>query len=395
MQTIEEWSDSFNNQLTRGEKSRIDIPSPVGFNTERLKKITQGSVDPSTNFSEVDGHFEIETTGSTDDRFRLESHERVRYTPGFEAEVGVACRFPSDLQDGDRVLIGITDNNLPSDDGVQFLFDGPDNVKCRIRGGGTTRRETDADLPDDFDPKNPFIAKILYNLYGVGTCMFVFSYTSTSNSNKGDIQKNKKVAEISVNDDWTVDSFTLHVFADVAVDDSNNTTGSTIEVGSMQAVIRGDVVATDRQKSVNGFGLGGAIDSTSWTPLKAYRIDPNRDNIYVQLRALEGNPTDTMKLAAFAVDPSKTDASGFTEGGEVLSANSVMQTTTSVTTPTSPTNRQIGFVSVAGGSKNKSTVQEDEAVTPLYDDEIAVIMAKTKSASNASTDIVTKWTEEW
>ena len=111
---------------------------------------------------------------------------------------------------------------------------------------------------------------------------------------------------------------------------------------------------------------------------------------------ITGIATHRMKVLAFAVSPDQTDATNFTTPEESTAENDAIETTTEITTPTTPEDgRQAALVLLDADNTQRSETARETVKTPIYDDDIIVFMAKTKSSSNASIDLSVKTLQEW
>jgi hypothetical protein len=128
----------------------------------------------------------------------------------------------------------------------------------------------------------------------------------------------------------------------------------------------------------------------------AMRKDIDRESINYNLRTVTTIPSDTMQVIAVAVSPDQTDATGFDTPESANPENDATEITRDVTTPTDPqVGRQEASVTAVGQNVNQSQTEKINVLTPVYDDDVVVFLAKTRSAGNASTDLVVRSEQEW
>lgn len=375
-------SDSYNNFITFTEH-RIDVPSTYPFNSERLEYIENGAVtDFNSSDKTVDLPCRWQLNGTAGDKQTIRTRQRIRYVPGYEAEYGMAWFLDEEITEGTQVIV----EHGNGDSGFSAVYNSTGSY-YRIKKNGTVTNIKEFDNPVNFT--QPQIDKGRVNMYGVGNSKLYKYYLNEDHSDSFE-----KVVQVGNLNDLSTKEFNLPLR--VTLDCSDATSCPTLNVGSFQSKQRGSAQEIDREKKFTLFGLGGSIDDTSWTTILAIRKTSDKENIHVNLARISGIPTSTMKVNAFAVRDGRTDATQFQTPPGTNSENDVIEYTTNVSTPTNTSEgRQMNEVLLSADNKNKGALAAEETITPIYDDEVVVFMAKAKSVSNGAVDLSVETLQEW
>lgn len=403
---MEEWTDSFNTQVSTGVRNQIDIPSAYDFNPERLRYFKNGTRIKDANdatFTDQESDFLIEPTAG--DVCRLQTAERPRYVVGFDSVASAEAQVTSTLGTGDTVRIGIDDDESP-ENAAFFEINGDSANRLVIVKSGSEVKSQEFTFPDNVDETNPIRYELAYNWYGVGTYRFTLTYTDDSRED-GYKTVNELVGEVAVDDEKSTDDSNFHIFHEIDA----TTSGQSLEAGSYGYNVLGEVGATRRTKVSR---IIGATDNYSGTgnyePIAAARIDPDRGNIFCQLNTVECVPSaGDGELLAVVVDDTQTDATGFDTPPAHSAANSVIEETTNVTTfpdedgnivtdDANPNGYQVGFFStdVTGqGATQVRTATPGRQVRPIYEDDVVIFLYKADTATARTVNVVYSTVQLW
>ena len=377
-------SDAYNNIVADNTVHKVDIPSTYPFSSERLEYIENGALtDFASSTKTVDDPAKWVLNADAGDVLTIRSRQRVRYTPGYESEYGISFHVLNDLPDGAKVIVeqGNGQNSFRS------VYTNNSSELQLIRD--STVQET-VSFENPVPLTQPQIDKGRVNMYGVGSFILLKSYIDSDFQDRFE-----EAARIGDLNHVSVDNFNLKL--KITIDCSEASEGATLHALSMQSKQRGNASRIDREKQFIKFGLGGSIEDTEWTPVLALRKNNDKENITVDVSSVTAIPTARMKVVAFAVNEADTDATGFATPEESNPENDVVEITEDVTTPSSPTNngRQSLEVLANADNRNSATISETNTITPIYDDDVIVFLAKTKSGTGHSVDLLVKTAQAW
>lgn len=383
--------DQFGKALGDNTIHKIDVTSTHPFNRERLKYWENGvDTDFATSTKTVDDPTKWVLTADPGDELTIESRQRMRYVPGYEILTGLAWYAENKLTAGQRIIVSLGNGT----DAFRAVYtpEGVNDEYRLIRGGAEIKSE---EFDNPVPVTQPQVDHTQSNMYGVGiTELKKVFVRPPSNSDGNAIQKVKRVAQLYDTDNVVTNEFNLKMR--ITLDNTNGSEPRTLNAMSMQGQDYGNAEPLTRQKAFTEWGLGGSINDTSWTPILALRKDNDRESIIYNLTEVSIIPSARMQVIATAVGPDQTDATGFAAPNESSTENDATEITTNVTTPTDPSiGRQEG--SVVGTSQNaaQSTKQTTRIKTPVFDDDVVVFMARTKTGTGASTDLTVKTEQEW
>lgn len=406
MQPIQDWQDAFGDQIAKGTRNAIDLPAYYDFNEERYRFIENGTrvQDPdadSTRFTDQDEQFLIEP--SAGDTLEFKTAEAPRYVVGNDTDVSWSFQFVTPLVDASDSF------TLFIEDAFEIEYDGAGNVTFRSLEDGSEKASAEVEPPNGLDsPSRPELA---FNWYAVGRAEVTIDYT------EGSEQKTTEPATITVDDDWLSDDPTGRV--GFRLDVSNP--GIQLEAGSLAYIVKSQTPPTSRPKPyILPSTVTNDIPADGFGAIAALRIDPERDNVFTDLKGIQAAAEETVDVQVWAkaVPPSKTDADFDDPDGDGTSEgpapppsnspqNSVMQVTTDVSTfPTRtdpltgtevPAGRLVGLdsTSISGqGSKTQATDVAADIKRPLYPDEVVVLVGETPESSTATAVTVFGNTEQ-
>lgn len=378
-------SDSFDKVVSDNTIHKIDISSTHPFNNERLKYYENGAhTDFFNSANTTDDPSKWVITAPAGDTLTIESRQRLRYVPGYELFYGTAWYAESNLTEGQKIIVSLGNG----EDAFRAVYtpQGQQNEYRLVRNSSVV--ET-VGFTSPVPVTQPQIDQGKTNMYGVGATQLFKNYLD-QNFN----QSTELLAKIGDINNVVTEEFNLKLR--ITIDNADGTEPRTLNVMSMQAQDFGNAEPLVRTKAFTEWDLGGTIDDTSWTPILALRKDNDQPSILYNLKTLTIIPSDTMQVSAIAVSPDQTDATGFTSPDSTNPENDVTEITRDVTTPTDPSvGRQEASATAVSQNVNQSKTERVNVLTPVYDDDVIVFMARTRSASNASTDLVVRSEQEW
>ncbi|MGK7370387.1 MAG: hypothetical protein ACNS64_09245, partial [Candidatus Halalkalibacterium sp. M3_1C_030] len=370
---LAESSDAFGKTIADGTTNEADISAEYDFSPERWRLYKDGSrqfvqYGETANFDDAeDSHILQPDANMT---MKLETAERFRYIVQYVIKPSQALSINQDLQTGDYIGFGYGDDDIanstmdspgPNADGW-FIYTNsslyPDVRVTEYRDGVEIDGQK-VSLPKGLKIWSRYAAEI--NWYNVGNAKWEETYTNDAK------QINETIARTAGEDIKGPIAGNQHVFFSVKT--GSGTNNLELDCGSVGLQTLGTVRAITRDKTETVEGKINTADA--WVPLGAYRVDPDRQSVNVQLSNIDVvsfESNEDLKVMALAVDPSKTDASTWTTPTQLSPANSVIQEADTVTTfPDSggtevnqaqnPGGYQLGFGSwYASGTGSKTNV---------------------------------------
>lgn len=391
-------STAFDTQVVSTSETIFDLPSSVPFNTERYELVQEGTVD-DTNFTNGDGRYKLAVNGDSGDAHELKARQLVTYVPNFEFLWGVAYYMENQIEAGQKLTVKLADD---TDDNGYFLEITNDQRRVYIKKSGSEVDSKEWGVDNGVDPyegksyldeTRPQVARTYLNWYGVGPGKFTLSYT---NSNS---EMNNEVLASCANGD-TVATEEINLQLSVRLECTESTSANTVNVMSLGALVRGSSSATNRLKSSNTWDAGGSIDSTTYSPILAVRRRSGYDNIPTQLDSYSITPSDTMEVVAVAYDEDNLTASNWDVPPQMDADNTAIEQTESISSAPldgdgNPDARHLDLVAAPGAQGNETRTAKLDTRNNFYKDEVVVFMARTKSASGASTDLLVRTRQEW
>ena len=400
--------DAFGNDIT-ARTNVLDVASHYPYNPERLRLFVDGarafpeynSVSQYTHTGDV--HELAPAAGET---VTLESSERPRYVVQYELATTWAFRANQSLSAGDSIRIGLYDGT----DGwyVEHAGDQPDAVADVVmeRGGSEVYREPDVSIQR---PVTTFARlKLQTGWYDITRQRWERSYT-----NNGD-QENTLIGKFSA--DGSKGPETGNLPAHFSVTASGTTSGLVLEAGSFAQVNLGTTTPQTRTKTAE---FETTISTTgSWVPVHAFRVDPDRQIVNVQL-----SNTDVVEFSGSGdvrVMPVACSVDNLADGGgntladsdfgtppEHSATNSVIESTDAVaefpdatgtvgTSASNPGGYQLGFGSWhSTGTGSKRTTQSGSATRKrgLPRDDVCVFLANADTTGDVTVEYITE--QDW
>ena len=327
MNVIPEWADAFGSQIAQGTTTDAEIASHYIYNPERWRVFVDGTRQ-FIQYGDVDqythNNSEHEIQPNAGETVVFETAERFRYTVQFELAATWAAAINQELQDGDRLRIGLFDDS----DGWFIEHNdthGVQEADLVVRSGGSeSQRLENQDIHAPITTLARFLLETGW--YRVTRQRWERSYPRDGE------QKNP---EIGTTGDTSVDGPEVGNFPlRYEVTAGSGTSNLTLRAGSTALVTYGDQSGRFREKT---HSFEYSISSTdTWVPISALRIDPEREITSVQLQntdivAFSGS--GDVRVMPIAVDPTKTDAGSWQTPIEHSDRNSVIEIAGTRTTP--------------------------------------------------------------
>jgi len=397
------WADSFGNQVS-ARTNLIDLAAHYPANPERWRMFIDGTrqllqyTDPSQYNHASDVH---EISPASGEEVVFLSSERPRYTVQYELAATWAFSVNQALEGDDTLKVGLYDGT----DGwyLEHRGDHPDSQTGDIvteRGGSVVNRVEDVDL---HIPVTEFARlKVQTGWYNITRQVWERSFSEDGEQN------NPVITKTDMGGDRGPETGNLNLYFSIEADAS--TTGLTLNAGSAAQVNLGTTVPFLRQKTQSFEATIANADT--WEPIYAFRVDPDREIVNVQVVNLDiVDVSDTgadVKAMVMSFDQSKTDASGYGTPAEHSAKNSVIEeassvstfpdsTGTEVSTASNPGGYQLAYSSVYSSGAGANTVTRTGSRTrkrPLFNGDIGVVLAYSDTASvDVTAEVVTE--QDW
>lgn len=404
----EGWSDAFGENVSKGTRNALDLPAFYNFNEERYRFIQNGTrvLKPDTEssrFTDQDEQFLIEPNAG--DTLELKTAEAPRYVVGNDSDVSWSFRFPTPLVDGDDSF------TLFVEGAFEIEYRGDGTALIRSLEDGTEQTSTAITPPNGLD--SPSRPELTFNWYAVGRAEVAIDYTDN------DEQQTTDPARITVDDDWLSNDPTGRIGFRLDVANS----GIQLEAGSIAYVIKSQTPPTGRPKPhIFASSELNQVPADGYGVLGALRIDPDRDNVFTSITAVEVTSEQTVdvELELKAVAESQTDADfldpdddGVDEGPAYPRINSpqnnVIQWTPNVSTfptrtyavtgETIPNGRAVGGSTEGSsgvGAGVTKTGRSFARARPIYPDDVVLLLGYTPDASTATdVDVFLTTEQDW
>lgn len=401
-------NDAFGELVTKGTQNAIDLPAFYDFSEERYRFIENGTrvKDPdinSTRFSDQNQQFLIEPEAG--DTLQFKTAEAPRYIVGNDADVSWSFQFVSGLVDASDSF------SLFLEDAFEIEYLGDGTVTFRSLEDGSEKASTTVETPNGLE--SPSRPELEFNWYAVGRAEVTIDYTANNE------QLTTEPARITVDDDWLSDDPTGRIGFELDVTNA----GIQLEAGSIAFLNKTDTPPTGRPKPhVFSSSELNQIAATGYTVVGAFRIDPDRDNVFTTITAVDVTAEQGVDVELFlkAVPESATDADfidvrddGSNAGPAYLRStspqNSVIQWTPNVSTfptrtyaidgTTIPNGRSVGAAteSAAGvGTGVQKTGRGFRRKRPVYKDDVVLMIGHTPDADNStSVDVFIESDQDW
>lgn len=404
-----ESKDVFDKQIADGTANQIDLASHYPQNPERWRVFVDGSrqllqytsIDQYTHTGDVH-----ELSPNAGETVTFESTERPRYVVQYETAVTWAFAVTQSLQSGDRIRIGLFDD----DDGWFFEHTG---AHADQEGDFVVRRNANEVARTSDQDIAAAVTRFARFALGTGWYDITRQEWKRSFSEDGE-QRNPTVGRTSVDDGRGPAKGNLPLRFEVTASDT--TTDLTLEAGSAALVTLGAAEPITRTKGENS---EGSIDvSGEWVPVEAYRVDPGRKIVNTQVLGftLRKTTTSADTFLLFQVfDPSNVqDANGneltdadFDPPNPMSGSNSVVQSSQAVdqvanadgvvsTSVADPGGYQLQTSSIYTGSGQSRTQSVNTFGVPkreLSSRDVGVVLAKSNSTGDISYDI--RFEQDW
>lgn|GEM_PF-2904747 len=401
--------DAFGNDIS-ARTNVLDVAAHYPYSPERWRLFADGSriypeyeagINDLPQYThDEDTHDLSPAAGET---VTLESAERPRYVVAYELAVTWAFQTNQSLTGNDRIRIGAYDGT----DGwyLEHRGDHPDDMTGDAvleRAGSEIYREEGVPLREAVTTLAR--AKLQTGWYEITRQDWERSY-----SNDGD-QENSTIVTASVDDALGPRTGNLPIHFSVTADAS--TSDLVLSAGSAAQVNLGTTTPQTRTKPPEPFE--DTVGSTgAWVPLRAFRVDPNRQIVNTQLKeltALSYTSDATVTVAISAFPNAKVSFSGgdswetpspLTPTSSVIETRSDISTIVdrsgaSASTATEPGAFALSSSTLTPTGKEfkggaSSDTSNDKRNVPR--DDIAVAMGKAGTTGDVL--YATDWEEDW
>jgi len=403
------FEDAFGKMIADGTENNLNLPSHFPYSPEMQRIFVDGSrVFPEYNTVSQYNHQGSfhELSPASGETVVFVSAERPSYLVQFEIKSTFALQTNQSLTTGDFVRCG-----LFNDTNGWFLEQNGSHSSTEVdlvvlENGSEVVRETNTISKAIEDAFTVF--ELRTSWYRVGAQKWKQFFT-----NNGE-EKKEEIGRTSIDTIGGPEQGNLPLRYEVKADSS--TSGLTLRAGSTSHVTLGSSSANFRTK-VGDFEDN--IGSTgTWVPIRAFRVDPNRENVNTQLSNLsilsfsDSNVTKVQTLGLAFDETNVTFGGGgswstpnfWTEENNVIQtrsdlSNIVDSTGTSVTSANNPGGFQLGFdilTSLATSQKlekGSSTVENQNVKKTISSRDILVIMGQTDTTGDVGYSLVIE--QDW
>jgi len=352
--------DAFGKRIADGTVNELDIASQYDFSPERVRLLRNGSREfPQYNsvaqFTDAADVWTLQPDAG--DAMHVESAESVTYVVNYVIQASFSFQTNQPLAAGDVLRVGPyngTDGWVFEQRGADHAADEGDIIG--FRGGTETTLAAAVTLERPITDWTRL--EVRYNWYNVGNQTISQTYTVNGT------QCNDVIAQTSIDGGRGPETGNLNLWQGIQADAS--TTGLELDAGSMGAITLGTPTALTRAKpQFTEVTLAGAADT--WEPFYAIRVAPSKSPVNAQFTTLDilnYAANATVELLVVSVDPSKTDASGWSDPDYHHPSNSALQSTTSVSEVpnTSGTQTDLGSGEKPGGHTIAAAVDVDGGI---------------------------------
>jgi hypothetical protein len=403
------WTDDFGNQIA-DRTNVLDIASHYPLSPERWTLEVDGTrqildYGSVSQYNHTGSFHELQPAAGETVTFR--TAERPRYVVQYELAATWAFSVNQELKNNDQIIVGLYDGS----DGWYLEHNGsqdPDVADFVMeRGGSEVYRKQDIDI---YKPVDEFARlKLQTGWYDITRQTWERSYS------KDGQQINEVIGEFSEDIERGPTTGNQPLYYEVTADAS--TSSLVLEAGSCAQVNLGRTTPLRRFKSevrTNSITVTG-----SWEPLQAYRIDPDRDIVNVQidnLQIAEYGASADVELIGLAFDKSNVKDGGgnaledsdFSTPVDFSPQNNVFETTSNVdqvvdstgtlqTSMSNPGGWQLArgelFEAGTGNESQGATTTNPAVKRPFYPRDYMVIMGKSSTAGdvNYRLDVEQDW----
>lgn len=418
--------DAFGTPIFESTRTIVDQPATVPVSRERWRyyvddgtgytRVNNPIEDNTNSFQDNPNHFLVQCPAG--EKRELRTAERATYQSGYEAEWGLAWKAVQNLSDGQVVRVRLIDS-LREDGVVAEYRNNNGTIEAEFylqqASGKINSTGQKSFEPSQTDLTSPRIVRGYSNFYAVGkhqlTEIFCENFRQTEEDYTNIRQTQETKAEIANVDDWSVESFNFHI--GVEVDCLNSSNGLDVEVGTVNFKIRADTPETQREKEFRKTGLQYEGTNDNYEPVLAVRVDPERNNVPVDISGTElnqpsGNAGELVAVGVFPDEVTVNQNTGTWAAPTDASANdTVIQVTDDVTEiiqedgtlgPDIPAvHDSMRTISLAATTSRKSTggSSAETIKSPVHPDEIMVILLRSDTGQSFSFNTRTISQENW
>lgn len=402
---LEQSSTPFNRLIADGTSNFLDLPSVYDFNNERYRLRIDGTrTDPDDTTSFTDGQRDFEITPAAGETVQFYTAERPRYVVGYESSASFAFEGLSTVSANDTVRIGLTDRDESGNGENAAYFEITDSQnRIVLERSGTEVASDTFTFPEGYDFQSFYRAEIKYNAYDAGRWLFSLNFTD-GDLPAGFRQVEETMGELTVDQEGATDEYNFHLFYEVDSPDG----ATSLSTGSLSYIVLGSSTPTLRVKGQRRAGLSYS-GTGNYEPVLAMRKAPDRRNIFVDISKTSVTLNQgSGEVLIIAVDPSETDATGFATPAQHSEGNSVIQSTTNVTTfpdstgsivtsAANPGGYQVGFASTEGSQAvgGSRIADSQDRKRPIHNGDVAIALVKRDSAQSTTATVTVTTEQDW
>lgn len=376
----------FGDLRTVENQNLIELKSIYGTSALRDVETTAGS---ATIAGAATGEIQLTTTASGSDSAQLNSAERGRYIPGYEASVGIGIRTDYTLSGNMYAEWGL-DNGT---EGVGFGEDATGFFVYYRRSGSQTKVRPENFSVDSLDGTGPsgltldtsegFIYQINFAWYGYGVIEWEII---AADPNTG-LQKSFPIHRYKASGETSIQSPNLPIY--VILDNNGTATAANLYVGGRKYAILG--IYRPNARFTHDYRLQLGSVGTTWLPVIAFRRKTGFEDVSVKLESISMTPDADMIWKVVT----GVTVSGGTWGtpAESTAAETAVEVNKTLTSTSGGITIDMGLV---GGTRNIASagVSQLTELDFIGTDAIVLYVRRT-TGTNGTVDALVGVKEEW
>lgn len=375
----------FSENVTVQRTPLIELNSAYGLSAIRdIQTVTgSGAISASTT-----GEILLSTGATATSTARLDSAERLRYLPGYGAEIGVGIRIPTAPTGNQELKWGM--RNPGATEGLYFGIDATGFYVATLRGGTETKVRQTAFNVDKLDGTGPSglaldltagnIFQVEFTWYGYGQIKFEIVKVVD------DVQQHITMHQITPSGATSVQSPNLPIFA--LADNGGDAADIDMYVGGRQGSVVGAYAPKFR---TTGQERTGVTTSTTSVPLVSFRNKTGFEDRSIRLDAATVESATNDHIFEVYINPTLTGASWVNPTNKTA-AETAVETDVSATALSGGTLIHSFYGEAGGGSKTEQTSAIIDFDVP--ENQIITLAARTVTGGGTATSFFSI-KEEW
>lgn len=377
----------FGEIMTVSRTPIIELNSAYG--TSALRDI-ETTANGGTIAAAATGEIQLNTGTTANGSAILKSASRIRYIPGYGAEVGIGIRLPAAPTGNEYANWGIREDG--ANEGIYFGQDATGLYVARLRGGTETKvrqsawniDKLDGSGPSDFtvDTANGNVWQIRFTWYGYGQIEWGLLAVDDGEQQFHVIHQEK------VDGTTSIQSPNLPIIAEV--NNGGDTTDLEMEVGGRQASIIGQYVPKFR---FIGQERTGVSTSTTTKPIVSFRAKSAFKDIGLKIAGFSAVPTTEDVIMEIYLNPTSITNASWTTPTNATAAETAVETDVSGTAISGGTLIYSAYL-LAGVNANRGNISSRLLDLDIPEDQVVSLCART-TANTGSIAAHFELTEEW